>query len=217
MHSNENSKDFKDIVGKTLEENRKFIENEVGELHEAMENFRDFVLSYWDRYQLMTKSKEEIDRSLKYPEIWYVNHLLFPAFGSIATNLRIGNIRGCFMELRLLVETIVCCYKCQTMEELGSCRGRAGIMKEVDKELNLGKENGFAKLYGRLSDQVHSEKFNRWACSFYKDEKKEEDKEIIHSWKFMIPVYYRKETDIEPLKELSERIKEFMDLSKKVL
>lgn len=96
---------------------------------------------------------------------YYLNHILTPVAGAIVSNLFMGNIPACFMELRLALESLVKSHmadkefpnldffqerlhcledKC-FQEELSISK----LMKSMDAEFDTG--SNFISLWGRLS------------------------------------------------------------------
>lgn len=199
-----------DRTVQVMEWNKDFICNNVKSCCEEMLLFVDTVFDCLEKLDLAGKTEKEIENALSTPKVWYVSHLLLPSLGAISINLLIGNPRGCFMELRLLLEGLACCYTSKTIEEMKSCQGKTDLMKQVDNMLNLKGNSSFKALWKNLSAWIHVSGFNKWVSEWL------EGRENMYSWIFMVPVKYG-EVDIPVLEKLAEKISIFRTLLERII
>jgi hypothetical protein len=133
---------------------------------------------------------------------------------------------ACFMELRLMLESLAKCYladlkypdetifreKLELLEkELErEHKSISKLMKELRGELGL-KNDDFVALWGKLSqDWIHTKGIVDRIV------KEITEKSAAPSWTFIIPIKYT-ETDLDTIDELRKRISQFRGLLKVII
>ncbi|KXA92766.1 hypothetical protein AKJ64_02315 [candidate division MSBL1 archaeon SCGC-AAA259E17] len=121
----------------------------------------------------LTRKKQKKYRSQKNPISFFLYHSFMPLSNAIYADLLIGNIPGCFSELRLIVETLGKCYYAD-LEYSDSYTYREKLERlegEINKEdgpsiakilRNVGKKASFrdkmiALWSGLSEDWLHTE------------------------------------------------------------
>lgn len=150
-----------------------------------------------------------------------------PSSYAIHTDLLIGNLPACFMELRLMLESLIKCYladlkypeqsffqrKLELLEKETKDKNGEEIpkrehdfIKEFDEIMNL--DGGSVKLWGKLSkDWVHTRGVVDRVVSQISE------KSGPPSWALVIPMNYA-EDDLDTIKELCKRVSQFRELLK---
>lgn len=201
---------FSDIICKVTKENEQF-------LHEnAEEAWDEFVYLTLDSINYVSDSvKRHKEHSVKYSMDFFAQLILMPLSYAIITDILSGNLPACFMELRLMLESLVKCYLAdlrypektffqEKLEELEKDLGRekkstSKVMKEIGDELNLD----FVALWSKLSnDWIHTKGLsdrivNRIA-----------EKSDIPAYALVIPMNLNK-SGLDDIGELQKRISQF--------
>lgn len=132
---------FAQIVG-VMRENEKFIRgNAKGAYEEVIELINDVI----DEIGFAVgKPKREKDY-LEYSMSFFTYHVLMPFSYAIYLDLLAGNVPACFMELRLMLESLAKCYLAdsrhpQEMEQTTLSTSKA--MKELGEELGVTNKAG---------------------------------------------------------------------------
>ena len=204
---------------KTIKENEKFLrsnaEETYGEVIDLINDAIDLVGFAVDR----ENSKEDyVKRSM----IFFLYHILMPLSYAIYTDLLIGNLPACFMELRLMLESLVKCYcadlkypehvffqeKLELLENKlrKNSISTSKLMKDLGKRIGL--KNDFVTLWGKLSEYwMHTKGIIDKIVSQIGE------KSGAPSWALVIPINYA-EDDLDTIKELGKRISQFRKLLK---
>lgn len=200
-------------IFEVMRENEKFFrKNAKGTYEEVIELINDAI----DNVGLFVKENDYLERSMTF----FTYHILMPFSYAVYLDLLAGNIPVCFMELRLMLESLAKCYLADSkysevaffqerlkllereIEQAGLSVSK--LMKELGKE--LGATNDFISLWSKLSqDWLHTKGFS--------------DKLVGHvieqsdmpSWSLVIPMNFR-ESDLSILEELRNRISQFRSL-----
>lgn len=198
-------------VVERMTENEKFLFNNAQDtVEEVVELINDAI----DTVQRAEGIREYTERSMGF----FIHHILMPSSYAIYVDLLTANLPVCYMELRLILESLVKCYFADSrypqlsffQERLESLeqekQSTSKLMKELGKEAGLGNE--FVALWGKLSrDWVHTEGFvSHVVDSVIK-------KSDIPPWALVVPMSYV-ESDLDAINELRSRISQLRDLLK---
>lgn len=213
-----------DYAMKIMKENENFLrsnaEETYGDVIDLINDAIDLVGFAVER----DKSREEY---VKHPTVFFLHHILMPSSYAIQTNLLTGNLPVCFMQLRLMLESLAKCYladlkypdqrffqeKLELLENETKKKNYEVVSKrehdfieEFDRELGLNKKS--LKLWGKLSqDWIHTKGVvNRIVDRIT-------EKSAAPSWTFIIPIKYA-ETDLDTIEELGRGLSQFRSLLK---
>jgi len=161
-------------------------------------------------------AKKSGEDYVKYSMVSFLHHILMPFSSAIYVDMLVGNIPACFMELRLMLESLVKCYladlkypdrtffqerlKLLEAENLSTSK----LMKDLGRKLGL--ENNFVALWSKLSqDWIHTNGImDKVVAQLIK-------KSDVPSWGLALPMYYA-ESDLDTIDELRNRISKFRSL-----
>lgn len=147
-----------DYILKVMRENEEFLHNNGEVCDEVIELINDAI----DYVRLTVKKTGDY---AKYSMAFFLFHILMPFSYAIYTDLLTGNIPVCFMELRLMLESLVKCYladltypgqaffqeKLELLERENPSISKH--MKELGKHLGLD----YISLWGKLSQNwIHT-------------------------------------------------------------
>lgn len=194
---------FNHIV-KVMKENEEFLRRN------AEETYGEVIGLTKDAINFVGFAVKRKDDYIKRSTIFFLYNILMPLSYAIYTDLLIGNLPACFMELRLMLESLVKCYladlkypkqsffqeKLELLEKENVSTSK--LMKELGEKLGL--KNDFIALWGKLSkDWIHPEGVI--------------DKIISQtpSWALVIPINYA-EDDLDTINELCKRVSQFKKL-----
>jgi len=204
-------------VVEVMRENEEFIrKNAKGTYEEVIELINDAI----DEVGLAVKRPEREKDYLEHSMAFFTYHILMPFSYAIYLDLLAGNVPACFMELRLMLESLVKCYLAdsrhpeaaffqerlelleQEMEQTGISTSK--LMKELGKRLRA--TNDFVSLWGKLSrDWLHTKGFTDKLVSHVIEQSD------MPTWSLAIPMNYT-ESDLSILEELRNRISQFRSL-----
>jgi hypothetical protein len=203
---------FTHIIG-MMRENEEFLHKRAKKTcKEVVELINDAI----DNVQLAVKSaesrKDYIERSMAF----FTYHSLMPFSYAIYMDLLSGNVPMCFMELRLMLESLVKCYladskypertffrdKLELLEQENLSTSK--LMKELGEK--LGAKNDFVALWGKLSqDWVHTKGIADKVVGYVIE------KGDMPPWALAIPINYT-ENDLDNIDRLRNRISQFRGL-----
>ena len=198
------------IIG-VMKQNEAFLRQNAEETYyEVVELINDAI----DNVMLAVKKSGE--DYVKYSMISFIHHILMPFSYAIYMDMLAGNIPACFMELRLMLESLVKCYladlkypdrtffqeRLKLLEAENSSTSK--LMEELERKLGL--ENDFVALWGKLSQYwVHTKGImDRVVAQVV-------EKSDVPSWGLVLPMYYA-ESDLDTIDELCNRISKFRSL-----
>ncbi len=200
------------IIG-VMRENEAFLRQNAEETyHEVVEFINDAI-----DYVVLAVKKGKEDYT-KYSMIFFLHHILMPFSYAIHVDMLAGNIPVCFMELRLILESLVRCYVAdlkypgrpffqEKLELLDGDnkrekRSTSKLMDELGKELEVN----FVSLWGRLSqDWIHT----KGIMDGVVDQLIE--KSDVPPWALVVPMNYGK-NDLDTINELRNHISKFRNL-----
>lgn len=204
-------------VVEVMRENEKFIRGNAKETYdEVIELINDAI----DEVGFSVKKPEREKDYLEYSTTFFTYHILMPFSYAIYSDLLTGNVPACFMELRLMLESLVkCCMADSRHPKVPSCGSRLKLLEQEMRETRmsiskamkelgekLGVTDGFDALWRELSqDWVHTEGFTD------KLVKHATEKSDMPPWALAIPMNYT-ESDLNILEELRGRISRFRSL-----
>ncbi len=200
-----------------LKENEGFIRaNAKGTYEEVMALINDAI----NEIGLAVKKPEREKNYVEHSTAFFAHHILMPFSYAIYLDLLAGNTPACFMELRLLLESLAKCYLADSrypeapffqtklelleleMEQTNLSISKA--MKELGKK--MGVKGEFVTLWGKLSrDWIHTRGFTDKLVSYVTE------KSDMPPWALTIPMKYT-ENDLNILEELGNRISQFRSL-----
>ena len=208
-------------------------ENEIFLLRKAEKTYDEGVSLINDAIDYIgfsVKGEKSKEKYLRYSRVFFIHHILMPSSYAIQTDLLTGNLPVCFMELRVMLESLVKCYladlkypdessfqkKLELLEKETKMKNGTKISKrehdfieEFDRELGLNKRS--IKLWGELSqDWIHTRGI------VDRITKEITEKSAAPSWTFIIPIKYI-ESDLDTIDELHKRISQFRSLLKGVI
>ena len=209
-----------DFITRVMKENENFLLENAGETYDEVVSLINDAIDYIGFSVKGEKSKENY---VRYSTVFFIHHILMPSSYAIQTDLLTGNLPACFMQLRLMLESLTKCYHADlkypdktTIREKPELlekelerepKSTSKLMKELGGELGL-KNDDFVALWGKLSqDWVHTKGVvNRIV-------KEITEKSPAPSWTFIIPIKYI-ETDLDAIEELGKHISQFRNLLK---
>lgn len=170
------------------------------------------------------KGEKSIKDYVRHSMFFFLLHILIPSSYAIHTDWLTGNLLVCFMELRLMLESLVKCYlsdlkyqdknffqeKLELLEKelIKNNISISKLMKDLGKKLGL--KNDFIALWGKLSkDWIHTKGVVDRVVN-------QTIKFGVPSWALVIPMNYS-EDDLDTIEELGERISQFRNLLKATL
>jgi len=209
---------------KIMKENEEFLRsNAKGTYEEIIDLINDTI----DLVGYAVNRKDGREDYVKRSMVFFLHNILMPSSYAIYIDLLIGNLPACFMELRLMLESLTKCYladlkypeqnffqrKLELLEkETKDKKGEEvpkrehDFIKEFDEIINLDVES--VKLWGKLSkDWVHTKGVVDRIVSQISE------KSGPPSWALVIPMNYS-ESDLDTIKELGKRISQFRKLLK---
>lgn len=197
-----------------MEDNEKFLQKHAnGTLDEAVELINDAI----DWTRVLTKGESGKNVS-KFAVAIYVLHVFMSASYGLLTNVLLGNLPVCFMELRLMLESLVKCHYADLRypsEEFFQTK-----LKLLDEELNREKmslsklmkdfDQTAVTLWGKLSGGwVHSSGLiDRIVDAVM-------NRQMTPGYAMVVPIPYD-EAEIEDLNELRDCISTFRAIARKV-
>jgi len=188
---------------------RKNASQTYGEVIDLINDAIDYVV-------LAVRKADSVQDYVRHSRSFFLHHILMPFSYAVYLDLMAGNIPACFMQLRLMLESLgKCCLadlrypdedffetKLQLLE--GEEARTSRVLRELGRELGSG--NDFVALWGKLShDWIHA----RGIMSRITDQIIE--KSDVPSWGLVIPMSYA-ESDLDSLEELCKRISQFRRL-----
>ena len=207
------TEDYLNDIICVMKQNEAFLrQNAEDTYYEVVELINEAI----DNVVLAVKKTEE-DYS-KYSIIFFLHHILMPFSYAIHVDMLAGNIPACFMELRLMLESLVKCYladlkypdqtffqerlKLLEAENLSTSK----LMKELGRKLGL--ENYFVALWSKLSqDWIHTKGImDRVVAQVI-------EKSDVPPWGLVLPMNYS-ESDLDTIDELRNNISKFISLLK---
>ena len=213
---------YLDFVTNVMRENEDFL---IKYTKETNNEISELINDSIDYMMLFAKNGEE--NWAKSTMAFFTIHMLMPSSYAIYVDLLAGNILVCFMELRLMLESLTKCYlaelkypdrtffqeKLELLEkETKSKNGKTiskreyDFMKEFDKELGFNECS--IKLWGKLSkDWIHTNGV------MDKVVYQMAEKSNVPPWGLVIPCNFVK-ADLEDIEELYKRISQFRNLLK---
>jgi hypothetical protein len=212
------SNDYLRHVTKVIRQNETFIRRNAAETSgEIVELVNDAI----DYAQNSARKVEWEKEYLESPLAFFQFHVLMLFSNAIYLDMITGNIPACYMQLRLLVESLAkCCYATikypdeyfflHKLEEIDSEKGTTTkFLKKMDRILDF--EKGYADLWRKCSNEwIHTRGFSQ------KVVKHISEKSDVSPWALIIPMIYTK-SDLECINELETHISEFRNLLKNTM
>jgi hypothetical protein len=202
--------DYLAFITKVMRENEEF-------LHEnAKEAYNEVVELVNDAIDLAKQGVKEKSNYAKFSMDFFIYHILMPYSYAIYVDLLAGNLPVCFMQLRLMLESLAkCCladsryadqpFFQQRIELLEKKRlSTSKLMEDLGKELRVG--NDFKSLWHQLSqDWVHTRGIADGVVNYVVQNSD------VPPWALLIPMSYRA-SDLGTINKLQEQIVKFRDL-----
>ncbi len=205
---------------KVVRENNRFLHDKAEDAYREIVGLANDAIDYVGLDVKRAECKEDyVKRAMSF----FLYHILQPFSYAIYSDVLTGNLPVCFMELRVVLESLVKCYLAdlkypeQTFfqERLEYLEKEKQQGKEVSIskwmiELGglLGLEDRFVALWGKLSqDWVHTTGIvNRFVAQVT-------EKSDVPGWALVIPMIYA-QGDLDSLEELGKRISQLRGLLK---
>ncbi len=207
------AKEYLEDMVRVMQGNDDFLRNNAKQAYdEAIDLINDAI----DYVGLAVRKVNSVEDYVKCSMPFFLHHILMPFSYAIYLDLMAGNIPACFMELRLMLESLgKCCLadlkypdqdffetKLQLLE--GEELSTSKVLRELGRELGSG--NDFVALWGKLSqDWIRA----RGIMDRVIDQIIE--KADVPPWGLVIPMNYA-ESDLDSIEELSKRISRFRRL-----
>lgn len=209
--------EYFDHIVEVMRENEKFLRKSAkGTYEEVIELINDAI----DNVGLAVERPEREKDYLEHSTAFFTYHVLMPFSYAVYLDLLAGNVPACFMQLRLILESLAKCYladsrhpkasffqeRLELLErEMEQARlSTSKMMKELGKR--LGATSDFASLWGKLShDWLHTKGFSEKLVGHVIEQSD------MPSWSLVIPMNYT-ESDLSILEELRNRISQFRSL-----
>jgi len=202
---------YLDFIIDVMKKNEAFLRQNAKETYyEVVELINDAI----DNVMLAVKKRKE-DYS-KYSMISFLHHILMPFSYAIYVDMLVGNIPACFMELRLILESLVKCYLADLQyQDRSFFQEKLKLLEEERKStselmIRLGKKLGlnFVALWGKLSQYwVHTKGImDRVVAQVI-------EKSDVPPWGLVLPMHYS-EGDLDTINELCNHISKFRSLLK---
>ena len=211
--SNEDSRSrasqFLSFIVEVLEKNHEFLlKNTKTVYNEVVELINDSI----DHIGFFAKNKTWKDDYVRFSMVNYIHHILMPLSYAIYTDLLAANLVACFMELRLMLESLVKCYYAdlrypdETFFQEKINRLEAELQDKSTSKLLQEFGNDAVSLWGKLSmGWFHTKGIvNKFVSEII-------EKEDVPAWALAIPMTYT-ETDLDGIAELHKRIVQFRAL-----
>ena len=218
------SDNYFDYVMKIMEENEEFLRSNA---EETYGDVIDLINDAIDLVGFAVESDKSREEYVKHPTFFFLHHILMPSSYAIQTDLLTGNLPVCFMQLRLMLESLAKCYLAdlkypdqrffqekldllekETKKKNGEVVSKRehDFIEEFDREFGSNKKS--LELWGKLSqDWIHTKGVvNRIVDRIT-------EKSAAPSWAFIIPIKYA-ETDLDTIEELGKGISQFRSLLK---
>ena len=208
---------YLDYTMKVMKENEEFLRRNAEETYgEVIDLINDAI----DLVGFAVKRKGSREDYVKRSMVFFLHHIFMPSSYAIHTDLLIGNLPTCFMELRLMLESLVKCYladlkypeqsffqeKLELVEDDLKRGSTSKLMKELGEKLGL--KNDFIALWGKLSkDWIHPKGVIDKVVTQISE------KSGAPSWALVIPMNYA-EDDLDTINELCKRVSQFRVLLK---
>ncbi len=207
---------FAHIVG-VMQENEEFLrKNATSTYEETVALINDAIDNVGLAVGRPEREKDYLERSV----VFFIYHVLMPFSYALYLDLLAGNVPACFMELRLMLESLAKCYiadakyseraffqeRLELLEqEMEQARvSTSKLMKELG--MKLGATSDFVSLWGKLSkDWLHTKGFADKLVGHVIEESN------MPSWALVIPTNYT-ESDMSMVEELHNRISQFRHL-----
>ncbi|MBC7108977.1 MAG: hypothetical protein H5T41_09400 [Methanomassiliicoccales archaeon] len=203
------------FICERIKENEEFLNKNAKDVYEEVIGFINDAI---DLAVLLAK-RLKAEEAITHPLVFFAMHVFMPMSYGIYVNLLIGNLPACFMELRLIHETMAKCYVAEKVypgqEDFATkLEALEQVLKEEEISISkLMKELGsdFIALWGKLSEGwVHPRGILKRVTSSFVGKK------VPPSWSIVIPMTYTEE-DLDDIKELGKRVAEFRALLKTVI
>jgi len=207
------AKEYFEHVIQVMQGNEDFVRNNAKETYdEIIELINDAI----DYVGLAVRRPDSAEEYVKRSIPFFLQHILMPFSYGIYLDLTAGNIPACFMELRLMLESLAKCYLAdlrypdesffQTKFELlqDESLSTAKLLRELGTELGLG--NSFVALWCKLSDDwIHTRGIiDRITNQII-------ERSDVPAWALVIPMNYA-DSDLDTIDELRKRISQFRRL-----
>jgi len=205
------------FLSEVIKENDAFLRENAREVYEEVTKLaaNDAINVLY----LIFENFENEEEAINHPIVFFAMHVLLPMSYAIYTDLLLGNLPACFMELRLMLETMAKCYFTEKIDQSQeSFVIKLELLEDMLKEKKISitklmKELGpdFVKLWGKLSEKwIHT----RGILTRITDRFVETG--IPPSWGLILPATYTEE-DLDDIQELGKRLAEFRKLLKAVV
>jgi len=166
--------------------------------------------------------EKSVDEFVKRPIYFYINNILLPLSYAIYADLLIANLPACFMELRLMLDSLAKCYMAEkytdeksffevrimVIEDFMKKRGisTSKLMKDFGQDIGL--KNKPQKLWCKISENwAHTRGFVKTIIDYLIKEG------MPPPYALIIPCSYS-ESDLTSIKQLGNNISEFKKILK---
>jgi hypothetical protein len=205
--------DLLNYIIEVMRQNETFLRQNAEETyHEVVELINDAI-----DYVVLAAKKSGEDY-VRYSMISFLNHILMPFSYAIYIDMLAGNIPACFMELRLILESLVKCYladleypdrtffqeRLKLLEDENLSTSE--LMKDLGRKLGLG--NAFVALWSKLSQNWIPTKGIMDGVVAQVIEKSD-----VPPWGLVLPMHYS-ESELDTIDELRNNISKFISLLK---
>jgi hypothetical protein len=198
---------------RTMTENQQFLEENAKELCDEVVEFINDAIDY---VSVVVKAERSTELYVERSMVFFLHHVLMPFSYAIYPETLLGNVPTCFMQLRLVHESLAKCYAADSWhanadffdERMGLLEKKRSstsrLMRKVGRE--LGVKDEFADMWNELSREwVHTKGIVRKVVG------RLTGGADVPAWALVIPMNYT-EDDLETLDYLRQQVSRFRNL-----
>lgn len=211
--NSEISQRYSHYINKVMRDNEKFLQYYAKDTSsEIIELVNDAI----DNVTFWAKRGDSENDYASHSIAFFIYHILMPFSYAMYVDLIAGNIPVCFMELRLMLESLVKCYSAdlrypnqtffqEKLELLDKKKRKISqVMKEVGEM--VGFQNNFVTLWRKLSESwIHTRGISDGIVG------RVVDNSNVPPWALPLPMNYSKK-DLGTINELRKDLSEFRSL-----
>lgn len=205
---------FIETIKENMQENEDFLHSKARETYAEVVGLVNDAIDYVSFFV----EKKRVADYVKFAVIHYVHQILMPLSYAMVMDLLTTNLVACFMELRLMVESLVKCYFADLKYP-----GKTFFQEKIEL---LEKEKKRRKTITNLMEEYGEEAKDLWKqlsegwlhTKGIVDRIVEEisSKSELPVWPLVLPITYN-DTELDVLEELRRDVSKFRRLQKEVI
>lgn len=202
---------FIDDISKFMHENEDFLDSKAKETYAEVVGLVNDAIDY---LSLFVERGSRGEHFIRFAVAHYVHHILLPLSYAIVIDLLTTNLVACFMELRLMVESLVVCY-CADLKYPNQRFFQEKIRLFTEEMRRQGMS--ISKLIRRCSDDalaLWGQLSERWLHTKGVIDRIVEEissKSELPAWPLVMPITYS-DTELDVLEGLGGNVSEFRRL-----